>query len=160
MNDRSVQGNRRGAEAAEDAEGSLLPQLTDAVIGAAIEVHRELGLGYIESVYENALCLELTTRGIPYQRQPTQTLLYRGTPIGEMRLDLLIDDVLIVEIKAIEALGDVHTSQLLSYLKATGLPLGLLINFNVPVLRRGIRRLANTRPSSATSAASAPLRLP
>ncbi|MEK7413542.1 MAG: GxxExxY protein [Planctomycetota bacterium] len=116
------QGNRRGAEAAEDAEGSLLSRLSDAVIGAAIEVHRELGPGYVKSVYENALCLELTTRGIRHQFQTTRTLLYRGIPVGEMRLDLLIDNALIVELKAVEALGDVHTAQLFSYLKTIGLP--------------------------------------
>jgi GxxExxY protein len=116
--------------------------LSHAVIGAAIEVHRELGPGFLESLYEEALCIELTERGIAFQRQYTISVGYKGHPIGEGRLDLLVDKRLIVELKAVESLLPIHSAQLLSYLKATGLGVGLLINFNVPVLAKGIKRFS------------------
>lgn len=115
--------------------------LSSAVIGAAIEVHRLLGPGFAESVYEEALCIELAERGIPFARQAAIQVRYKGRLVGEGRLDLLVADVLIVELKVVDALAPVHTSQLLSYLKATGHPLGLLMNFNVPRLMQGVKRL-------------------
>ena len=115
--------------------------VTDAVIGAAIEVHRELGPGFVESVYERALCAELRRRGIAHQTQVVLAVRYREEIVGELRLDLLVAGHVIVEIKAVEALTPLMTAQVLSYLKATGVRVGLLINFNVPVLKQGIRRL-------------------
>lgn len=115
--------------------------LSSAVIGAAIEVHRLLGPGFAESVYEEALCIELAERGIPFVRQAAIQVRYKSRLVGEGRLDLLVANVLIVELKVVEALAPVHTSQLLSYLKATGHPLGLLMNFNVPRLMQGVKRL-------------------
>jgi GxxExxY protein len=118
--------------------------LSHSVIGAAIEVHRVLGPGFLESVYEEALCIELKQRNISFVQQQVITVAYKGHPIGEGRLDVLVDNRLIIELKAVETLLPIHSAQLLSYLKATGYPIGLLINFNVPVLRQGIKRLVLT----------------
>jgi GxxExxY protein len=118
-----------------------LDRLAHAVIGAAIEVHRLLGPGFLESVYEEALCLELGLRHIPFERQKCVAVSYKGHPVGEGRLDLLIGGSLVVELKAVDALAPIHTAQLLSYLKITGHQLGLLINFNVPMLKQGLKRV-------------------
>jgi GxxExxY protein len=111
------------------------------VIGAAIEVHRELGPGYVESVYEKALCIELTTRGVPFVTQKIVRVYFKGHEVGLGRVDLIVDDCLIVENKAVAAFTPVDEGQLLGYLKATGLRLGLLINYKVPVLKDGLRRM-------------------
>jgi GxxExxY protein len=134
--------NRRGAEDAERRElGEEMSQLSGGVIGAAIEVHRVLGPGFLESVYEEALCVELRLRGIPFRRQPIVAVNYKGQQVGEGKLDLLIKNTLIVELKAVENLVPIHEAQVISYLKMTGHPLALLINFNVPILKNGIRRI-------------------
>ena len=122
--------------------GVEVDRLARAVLGAAIEVHRLLGPGYLESVYEEALVIEFRLRAIPFERQVPFALDYKGNPVGEGRLDFLVGGVLVVEIKAVDALAPIHTAQALSYLKATGLHLALLINFNVPVLKDGIKRVA------------------
>ena len=119
-------------------------EMAHAVIGAAIEVHRQLGPGFLESVYEEALCVELTDREIFFERQREIGVLYKERPIGKHRIDLLVGQSLIVELKTVEALADIHKAQVISYLKATRLSLGLLINFNVPILRNGIQRLIYT----------------
>lgn len=116
-------------------------RLAHEAIGAAIEVHRHLGPGVLESVYEEALCIELALREIPFKRQHVVAVEYKGRQIGEGRLDLLVGDRLIVELKAIDNLAPIHTAQALSYLKATGHKLCLLINFNVAVLKHGIKRV-------------------
>ena len=118
-----------------------LNRLTEEVIGAAIEVHRELGAGFLESTYERALSIELDLRGIKHQTQYPCTLKYKGEDIGEGKLDLLVEGALIVELKAIKELADAHKTQVLAYLKATGHPIGLLINFHSPLLKDGIRRV-------------------
>ena len=112
------------------------------VIGAAIDVHRALGPGFLESVYEEALCMELYERNIPFARQHEVIIRYKNREIGTGRIDILIDESLIIELKAVDALAPVHTAQLLSYLRITGYPLGLLVNFNVATLKDGIRRIA------------------
>ena len=112
------------------------------VIGAAIELHKILGPGYLESVYEEALAVELSLRDITFSRQLTFALDYKGHKIGEGRMDFLMDGCLVVELKAVEALAPIHTAQAISYLKATKHRLALLINFNVPVLKDGIKRVA------------------
>jgi len=117
-----------------------------AAIGAAIEVHRVLGPGYLESVYEEALAVELNLRGIPFERQKTVAVNYKGHAVGEGRLDLLVDSRLVVELKAVEALAPIHTAQVMSYLKTMRLPLGLLLNFNVPLLKTGIKRIILSNP--------------
>src|SRR5437762_9237443 len=115
--------------------------LSHVVIGAAIEVHRTLGPGFLESVYEQALCVELELRHIPFDNRVEIGVGYKGRIIGEGRLDILVANALIVELKAVDALAPIHEAQLLSYLKATGHRLGLLMNFNVPILRNSIRRI-------------------
>ena len=119
-----------------------IEEASNKVIGAAIEVHRHLGPGYLESVYEEALAAELTLRGIPFARQVVFALDYKGQKVGEGRMDFLVDGGLIVELKAVEALAPIHIAQAISYLKATKHRLALLINFNVPVLKDGIKRVA------------------
>ena len=119
-------------------------RLAHAVIGAAIEVHRHLGAGYSEGVYQAAMVIELGQRGIPFEHQALRAIAYKGQRVGEKRFDLLVGEKLIVELKAVEALTVIHTQQVLSYLKVAGLRLGLLINFEVPVLREGLRRVVRT----------------
>ena len=121
--------------------GPELDRLARAVIGAAIEVHRILGPGLLEAAYEEALCVELALRNIPFTRQPVVTVSYKSHPVGQSRLDLLVDDALVVELKAVDALNDIHKAQVISYLKMSGLQLGLLMNFNVTVLKDGIKRI-------------------
>jgi len=134
--------NRQGAKKMERREPSKkLDQLVHDVIGAAIEVHRMLGPGFLESVYEEALCIELKLRGIPFERQVNRDIDYRGHSVGEGRMDLLVDKWLVVELKAFDGLAPIHSAQVISYLKATGYRLAFLINFNVPVLKEGIKRI-------------------
>lgn len=135
-----METNRRGAEGTEGRLGER-SELTGVVIGAAIEVHRVLGPGFLESVYEEALCVELQLRGIPFRRQPVVAISYKGRLVGEGRLDLLVSNTLIVELKAVENLAPIHEAQVLSYLKMTSHTLALLINFKVRVLKDGIRRI-------------------
>ena len=119
--------------------------LARKVIGAAIEVHRALGPGYLESVYEEALAYEIGLNNIPYERQKSVKVAYKGHSVGEGKLDLLIAKILPVELKAVDALAPIHQAQLISYLKMTGLQLGLLINFNVPLLKQGNKRVIFSR---------------
>ncbi len=120
-------------------------ELARKVIGAAIEVHRALGPGYTENVYEEALCIEIETQSIPFERQVKIAVEYKGRKVGEGRLDLLVAKILPVELKAVESLAAIHQAQLISYLKMTHLQLGLLINFNAPILKQGIRRVIYTQ---------------
>ena len=116
-------------------------QITEAIIGGAIEVHRALGPGLLESVYEECLCRELVLRQIPFRRQYSLPVQYKGLRLDcGYRLDLLVADTVVVEIKAVEKLMPIHEAQLLTYLKLGHWKVGLLINFNEPVLKRGIRR--------------------
>jgi len=118
--------------------------LSSSIIGAAIEVHRELGPGLLESIYEYCLAKELRAAGIPFVQQHPVPVRYKGELLDlGFRLDLWVDQRIIVEIKAIELLHDVHLAQLLSYLKLTDSRLGLLINFNEATLVRGVRRVVN-----------------
>ncbi|MEQ1663722.1 MAG: GxxExxY protein [Thiobacillus sp.] len=118
--------------------------LSSEVIGAAIEVHQALGPGLLESVYELALCHELALREVCYERQKPLPLIYKGRSIEpDYRLDLLIENQLVVELKAIDKLAALHEVQVLTYLRLSGMKLGLLINFNVPILVQGVRRIAN-----------------
>lgn len=123
--------------------------LASAVIGAAIEVHRVLGPGYLESVYEEALAVELKLRGIAFERQKAISVEYKEHTVGEGRLDLLVGNRLVVELKAVDAFAPIHTAQVMSYLKTLNLPLGLLINFNVPLLKHGIKRVILSSPLGA-----------
>ena len=121
-----------------------LSELSGAVIGAAIEVHRELGPGLLESAYELALERELGLRKVSVQRQVAVPLEYKGIELGDgFRLDLLVDDALVVEVKAVDRLQPIHDTQLLTYLKLANKRLGLLINFNERTLKEGVKRVAN-----------------
>ncbi len=116
-------------------------ELTHAIIGAAIEVHRALGPGLLEAVYEECLASELASRGLPFERQKPIPLVYRDLKLEcGYRLDLLVAGRIVVEIKAIEVIAPIHESIMLTYLRLSGCRLGLLINFHTPVLRDGIRR--------------------
>lgn len=119
-------------------------QIAHAVIGAALEVHRVLGPGFLEAVYEEALCIELRLRGIPFERQKPTRVEYKGEYVGEGRLDLMVADRIVVELKAIREVAPIHAAILLSYLKASDKQVGLLINFKVPRLRDGIRRIVRS----------------
>ncbi len=118
--------------------------LARAVIGAAVEVHTLLGAGSLESVYEQALAIELALRGIPFQQQFPIALSYKSQLVGEARLDFLVGGELVVELKAVESIHPIHQAQVLNYLKATKLSLGLLLNFNVELMRDGIKRVVLT----------------
>lgn len=118
--------------------------LSKAVIGAAIHVHTALGPGFLESYYQRAMCVELEHRGIQFRQQVPIPVSHRDRLIGESLLDLVIDDRLVVELKAVDSIAPIHRAQLNSYLRAGGFQLGLLINFNVPLLRDGISRVINT----------------
>ena len=121
--------------------GLLSEALTEGIIGAAIEVHRELGPGLLESVYEECMCQELRLREIPFLAQVELPVVYKGRETGGMyRIDLIVANEVVVELKSVERLLGVHEAQLLTYLKLTGKHVGLIINFNVPVLHRGIVR--------------------
>ena len=131
---------RRRGDAGVDEETE---RLAAAVIGAAIEVHREMGPGMPEISYKLALCHELELRGIRHRSEVPLAIVYKGKSVGETRIDILVADRLVLELKAIESLAPVHRAQLLTYLQLTKLKLGLLINFNVPVLKDGVKRVIN-----------------
>jgi GxxExxY protein len=119
-------------------------EISEMVIGAAIEVHRVLGPGLLESVYEDALCREFHLRGIKYLRQKSVPIPYKDVKLGtDFRLDLLVEDKVILELKAKEKLSSVDKPQLLTYLRLSGKRLGLIINFHVNVLKNGIHRVVN-----------------
>lgn len=116
--------------------------LTESIIGAAIEVHRILGPGLLESIYEEALCHEFCIREIPYQRQVNIDVIYKGKIIKGQVIDILVENQIVIELKAVTKLPSVATAQTLSYLKATGLKRALLINFSESKLVTGIRRIS------------------
>jgi GxxExxY protein len=117
-------------------------QLTEKIIAAAVEVHKTLGSGLLESIYEEALCFELGSMGVAFKRQLAVDVLYKGHVIHGQRLDLLVEKEVVVEVKSLRAVPDVATAQLLSYLKATGLKRGLLLNFGEKQLISGIKRIS------------------
>ena len=138
--------NRQGAEDAKLPEPDWeLDQVARVVVDAALEVHRILGPGLLESVYEQALSVELGFRAVRFARQVPVALTYKSVAIGEARLDLLVAERLVAPLKACPGLLPIHLAQVLSYLKASDRSLGLLINFNVPLLRQGIRPVIRTR---------------
>jgi len=143
-----------------DAETLSFNELTERVIGACIEIHRALGPGLLESAYEECLCHELSVAGIKFERQKPLPVRYKEVNLEcGYRLDLVVEQKLIVELKAVESLLPIHEAQLLTYLKLSGLTLGLLINFNVPVLKAGIKRIANNFQDSASPRLSGEFRL-
>jgi GxxExxY protein len=115
-------------------------KLTSKIIGCAIEVHRHLGPGLLEAAYESALCLELNAAGLQYERQASFPIQYKGNKIGEHRLDLLVEDSVIVEVKSVERIDPLFEAQVLAYLRVTGKKTALLINFNSRLLKDGVKR--------------------
>jgi GxxExxY protein len=126
----------------EEEPNPELNRITNAIIGAAIEVHKRLGPGHLESVYENALDIEFKVRGIQARRQVPIEVYYRDQLVGGGRLDFLVEEQVIVDVKSVEALAPIHTAQMISYLRITKHKLALLINFNVKMLKDGIKRVA------------------
>jgi GxxExxY protein len=123
---------------------NLPPDLEDLArqtIGAMVDVHRELGSGMAEGVYAAAVRIELLARGVPFESEKTLPVRYRGHLLGHHRIDLLVAGKLVVEIKSVDCLHPVHVAQVVTYLRLTGARLGLLVNFNVPILKQGIRRV-------------------
>lgn len=119
-------------------------QITHQIIGAAIEVHRHLGPGLLESIYEECLLAELNQRGLETVHQYAIPVIYKGKQLNSLyRCDLLVQNTVIVELKTVEKIAEIHKAQLLTYLKVTGLRYGLLLNFNVPTMRQGIVRMLN-----------------
>ena len=121
-------------------EERQLNHLTKRIIGCAIEVHRHLGPGLLESIYESALCIELKLAGLAYERQKPVPVTYKGHALGDHRLDVLVENTVILELKSVERFDPVFEAQILSYLRMTGKPIGLLINFNTRLLKDGIKR--------------------
>ena len=119
-------------------------QLSNKIIGGAIEVHKVLGTGLLESAYEKCLCHELKLRGLSFDNQKPLPLVFKGEEIDcGYRLDIIVGNAIILELKACEKIEPIHKAQLLTYLKISGLTLGLILNFNVPIMRRGIVRIVN-----------------
>lgn len=129
---------RRSAEALNRDERD---PVTERIIACAIEVHRHIGPGLLEATYEEAMCVELGLAGLQCRRQTPFPIIYKGRTIGEYRLDLLVQDCVIVEIKSVERFDPIFEAQLLTYLRATGKKVRLLINFNTRLLHQGIKRL-------------------
>jgi GxxExxY protein len=115
--------------------------LTEKIIGCAIEVHRTLGPGLLEQTYESALCVELQLAGLAFQRQLVVPVTYKNQPVGDYRLDLVVEKSVVLEIKSVDRFDPVFEAQLLTYLKISGLKRGLLLNFNARLLKDGIKRL-------------------
>ncbi len=140
-------------EGAKNAKNELnVEELSAIVVGAAFHIHKELGPGLLESVYEAVLTRALTNRGLQVERQKAITFEYEGMRFEEgLRVDLLIDNKLVVELKSVEKLAPVHPKQLLTYLRLLGLPLGLLINFGAATFKEGCKRVVNNHTSFASS---------
>ncbi len=130
-----------------DAEARSFDELSEKVIGACIEIHRHLGPGLLESAYEECLCHELSLAGVKFERQKTLPVSYKSVKLDcDYRLDVVLEGSLIVELKTVDQLLPIHEAQLLTYLKLSGISLGLLINFNVPTLKQGLKRIVNSFP--------------
>ena len=125
----------------KESESFPHAEITQKIIGSAIEVHSTLGPGLLESVYEEALSHEFNLRGIQYLKQHSIGLQYKGKDVGHHRLDFLVEDSVVLEIKAVESLHNIFEAQLLTYLQAAKKQVGLIINFNVPLLKQGIKRM-------------------
>jgi GxxExxY protein len=116
-------------------------EIVTRVIGCAIDVHKALGPGFLESIYKKAMCIELQNAGLPFEMEKAVTVRYRGVEIRGQRIDLIVADTVVVELKAIARFDEVHRAQMISYLKTTGLRVGLLLNFRVEYLPQGLRRI-------------------
>jgi GxxExxY protein len=128
------------SEALRIKEQEDLRRLTERIIGCAIEVHKQLGPGLLEGTYEAALSIEFNVAGLSHVRQPILPVMYKGQVIGEYRLDFIVADKIVIEIKSVERFDPIFEAQVLTYLKVTGKRIGLLINFNSRLLKDGIKR--------------------
>lgn len=138
--------------AQEDRKVGRFEDGTDAVIGALIEVHRHLGPGLLESAYEACVCAELCERGLKFERQRPLAVDYKGVQLDcGYRLDLVVEESILLELKAVERLLPIHQAQVITYLRLSRLPVGLLVNFNATVLRNALRRLTPNHPKSFRS---------
>jgi len=137
---RHVLRSGEGIDTTPIKETEALKQVTERIIGCAIEVHRQLGPGLLEQTYEAALCIELQNAGVDFVRQPIFPVVYKGQTIGEYRLDLIVADAVVVEIKSVERFDPIFEAQVLSYLRIAGKKVGLLINFKSRLLRDGLKR--------------------
>ena len=138
-----------------DAETQRVNEITEKVIGACIDIHRQLGPGLLESVYEECLCYDLSILGLAFERQKDLPVAYKNVRLTcGYKIDIVVEKLVVVELKAVEKLLPVHDAQLLTYLKLSSPSVGLLINFNVPVLKQGLKRIVNN-----FSETSAPQRL-
>jgi GxxExxY protein len=125
--------------------------LTEGIIGACIEVHRVLGPGLLESAYEEAVCYELAALGLRFARQTSMPIRYKEFVLAsDFRIDLLVEDRIVVELKAVDALSSIHVAQLITYLKVANREVGLLVNFNVAKLTQGLRRVTHKKNSSGS----------
>jgi len=128
----------------QDSGKMDINKLSNKIIGAAIEVHKILGPGLLESAYEQCLCHELNLRILSFERQKELPVVYKGLKLDcAYRLDIIVEDAIIVELKSCEKIEPIHKAQLLTYLKLSGISLGLILNFNMPTMREGIVRLVN-----------------
>ena len=125
----------------KDTELIQINLLTSRIIACAIDVHRALGPGLLESIYESALCIEFDDCSVSYSRQQRIPAYYKGRPLGEYRIDLVVEDLVLVEVKCAERLNPIFETQLLTYLRLTGKRVGLIINFNSRLLKEGIKRV-------------------
>jgi GxxExxY protein len=134
-------GSREEREGRREERKGELERVAATIVDAALKVHKTLGPGLLESVYEQCLAHEIAKRGLRFARQPALAVIYDGEQIeAGYRLDLLVEDCVVVEIKSVETLTPLHQAQVLTYLKLSGLPLGFLINFNSPTLKQGLKR--------------------
>jgi GxxExxY protein len=131
--------SHRGTESTE-AELERINSLTERIIGCGIEVHRQLGPGLLESIYESALCVELELAGLQYQGQVPVSVSYKSQTIGDLRLDLVVENSVVVEIKSVDRIEPLFEAQVLTYLRVSGKRVGLLVNFNSRLLKNGIQR--------------------
>ena len=144
MSFKSQPESAEGAENRSALAQTPLDRLTQQIIGAAIEVHRHTGPGLMESAYEECLCYELSQIGLKFRRQVSLPVLYKGIALDcGYRMDLLVENAVVLGLKTVDHLLPVHSAQLLTYLKLSGKQIGLLINFNEPVLKKGLKRIVN-----------------
>jgi len=140
---------------AESAEQNRMKEITEKIIGAAIEVHKTIGPGLLESAYEECQAREMQLRGLNFARQVPLPVAYKGVTLDcGYRLDFLVERAVVLELKALDALQPIHEAQVLTYLKLGGWTVGLLINFNVPILKSGIKRIVLNYKEPSASAAS------
>jgi GxxExxY protein len=135
-----------------DAETQRANEITQRVIGACIDIHRQLGPGLLESVYEECLCYDLSMLNLEFERQKELPVAYKNVRLDcGYRIDLVVEKLVVVELKTVERLLPIHEAQLPTYLKLSALSVGLLINFNVPVLKQGVKRIVNNFPDISAS---------